>query len=93
MANARNGNSHYVDATGVLETSNCKVAAVTIWASAANAILILTDNAASPVNKVKLGLATAGDTQHYNFTDSPITFPAGLKVGTLTNAIVTIIYA
>jgi hypothetical protein len=91
MANARSGNSHYVDSTGTLSSDACKIAGVIVTATAANAILALQD-AAGSVNKTNLRVATSGDTVFFNFAASPIFCPNGLKASTVTNAIVTIIY-
>ncbi len=93
MANVRTGNTHYVDATGVLEAEGCRVAQFLVTATAASAVVVITDNAASPKNKLNLKLATDGETKQFDFSDSPLSFPAGLRVGTLTNAILMVVYS
>ena len=91
MANAKSGNSVYIDSTGSLETDSTVVVGVILTATAANAVLALT-NSAGTVNKLNLRVPTSGDTVHFDFAQSPIHFPAGIAVGTLTNAIATLIY-
>ena len=92
MANVRNANTHYVDATGTLTTDNVKVAGFVLTATAANAVAAITDAHASPKNKLNLRLAASGDSKHFDFSHAPIQFPAGVAVPTLTNAILTVIY-
>ena len=91
MANARSGNSHYVDSTGTLSSDSCKIAGVIVTATAASAILALQD-AAGSVNKANLRVATSGETKHFDFSQTPIFCPNGLKASTVTNAIVVVIY-
>lgn len=92
MANVRNGNSVYIDSTGTVDASGVRVVGIVLTSTAANAVLVLTDNAGSPVNKCDLRVATSGESQFFDFSISPLWFPSGLKVGTLTNAKAMIVY-
>ncbi len=92
MANVRSGNSHYVDSTGTLEADDCQIAGVLLTSTAANAVVVLQTNHGTPKNKLTLKLAADGSTQFFDFSQAPVAFPGGLKVGTLTNSIVTVIY-
>jgi hypothetical protein len=92
MANARFGNTHYVDASGVLTSNlNQKVAGVIVTATAASAILALADSGGTD-NQLNLRVATSGETVHFDFSAAPIVFPNGIKAVTVTNAICTLIY-
>jgi hypothetical protein len=91
MANARSGNTHSIDATGVLSSDPCKIAMVLVTATAATAILELRDAAGSVV-KLNLRAATSGDTAVFDFALNPIFCPNGLKVQTLTNCIAFVVY-
>ncbi len=91
MANVRSGNSHYVDATGVLASGNVKVIGVVVTATNTNAVVAIADSAGTTA-KLNLRVATSGTTEFFNFADTPILFPNGVNVTTLTNAIVTVIY-
>lgn len=92
MANVRNGNTVYVDATGAITDSGAKVAGVVLTATAANAVLVLQDSSGSPVNKVDLRVATSGSSQFFDFSVTPLWFPNGIEIGTLTNAKAMIVY-
>lgn len=91
MANVRSGNSHYVDATGVLATGSTRVVGVIVTATAASAIVAIGDSAGTTA-KLNLRVATSGASQFFDFSTSPILFPNGVNVTTLTNAIATVIY-
>jgi hypothetical protein len=94
MANVSAGNSSYVDATGVLKSDKgTKVAYVVLTATAANAVLVLQDNAGTPVNKCNFKVATDGSSQTFDFSSNPIVFPNGVKASTVTNAIALVVYA
>lgn len=90
MANARNGNTWYVDATGELSTdANVLVTHIIIYATAANAILELADTtniAGAYTSKFYAGVATSGDSKHFPFEAKSLLFPKGIRVKTLTNA-------
>lgn len=90
MANARIGNSIYIDSTGTVTGStekNVLVSYVIVTATAASAILKLEDPSIT-VNNIKLDLrvATSGATQVFDFSTTPVVFPNGVAVDTITNA-------
>jgi hypothetical protein len=91
MANAQNANTFYIDATGALNTRRTSVYYVVVTATAANAILELVTSG-NDTKKANLRVATSGDSAVFDFTSKPILFPDGVKVGTLTNAVATLIY-
>lgn len=92
MANVRSGNSHYVDSTGALTTETpTKLAGVVLIATAANAVLVLRDYDGT-VTKLELRLATSGDSQHFDFSNTPVFFPNGINATTVTNARAILIY-
>jgi hypothetical protein len=91
MANTRNGNTWYVDATGTLGTEkNVLVPYIFLTATGANARIVLSDQATGSV-KVDLRLPTAGDTQLFRVEANPILFPNAIEVTTLTNAVATVL--
>lgn len=91
MANVRSGNTHWVDALGVLTSDSVKVAGITVTATAANAQVGLADSAGT-TSKIELRVATSGETKHFDFSASPLIFPTGMKVTALANANATVIY-
>jgi hypothetical protein len=98
MANTRSNNVWYVDTahssaaddlpTGVVLT------AIVVTATAANGRIVLSDpNTAA----IKLDLrvsaesaSTSGDSRLFDFSNSPIVFPNGIRVSTLTTCVATI---
>jgi hypothetical protein len=90
VANVRTGNTHYVDSTGNLGTDPEIVLGFLLTATSANAIANIQDTGSN--NKINLRVATSGDTKLFDLSQSPLTFPKGVKVSTLTNAILTVIY-
>lgn len=91
MANVRQGNTHYVDSTGTLDADPVKVLGIIVTATSANAVVVFQGDTGS-ANRLDLRVATSGATQDFDFSARPISFPKGIKVSTLTNAIVTVIY-
>jgi hypothetical protein len=92
MANATNGNTIYIDTTGDVTTKkNVRVPYVTVSASSANAVLLLSDP--DGTNKIDLRVAAAGETQLFDFSEQPLLFPNGIKAETVTNAIATVVYS
>jgi hypothetical protein len=92
MANTRNANTFYIDtqysvAADELAVKNLKVSDVIITATAANGRIVLTDSSGG--TKVDLRVVTSGETQHFEFHESPLLFPNSIRPTTLSNAIVT----
>lgn len=90
MANVRNGNTFYVDSTGDLNTTATKASYIVVTATSANAVVILQD-AVSNSNKIRLAVATSGDSETFDFSLRPLYFPGGIAVSTLTNAVACIV--
>ena len=91
MANIRNGNTWYVDATGSLgDDRDVLVAYITVTATASFGRVVLADQVTGSL-KMDLRVATNGDTQLFDFSSKPIRFPNSISVATLTNAIVTLV--
>lgn len=94
MANTRSGNIWYVDTAHSSGTDDlavgCAVTAVVLTATSANAIIVLQDRVTSD-KKLDLRVATSGSTVVFPFADFPVSFPNGIKVSTLTNAVATLI--
>ena len=89
MANIRNANTYYMDTTTAsLTISNIKVLGVLVTATSANAILNLQDVTTSD-NKMNLRVATSGDSKYFDFADSPVVFPTGIKPSVVTNCVAT----
>lgn len=92
MANIRSGNTVYIDATGAISIEkNLNVVAVIVTATAASGRIVIQDNASSPQNKMDLRVATSGQSQLFSLVGSEVSFTNGLRIGTLTNAVATII--
>lgn len=91
MANTRRGPLHYIDSTGILSSEqNTKIAQVFITCTSAGAILVLSDLDGTPL--LDLRLTTANTSQQMDLSATPLVFSKGLRVTTLTNAIVTLVY-
>lgn len=92
---ARIGNSIYVDQTGTVTGSterNSHVVYVVVTATAASGVLKLSDTVlTTSAIKVDLRVATSGASQVFDFSRSPMVFPNGINVSTLTNAVATIV--
>ena len=91
MANAFNANTFYIDTTGTLAATDAHlIHYVIVTATSANAVLVLQDVATS-TNKLNLRVATSGESKQFDFALFPLRFEGGVKVTTLTNALVTLI--
>lgn len=90
MANVRNGNTIYVDATGDLTTTGTRVYYIVVSNTGANSVLTLQDSGAD-VNKI----AVRGNSSHgvdiLDFSARPLYFPGGVSVSTLTNCVATLV--
>jgi hypothetical protein len=100
MANIRKGNVYYIDTAASqvnFEQQGVKLIGVVLnrGTAASNPTLIIADyHASSPPTVLKLQLATGVDTQHFDFSTSPISLPNGISVpasGLTTNANATLI--
>jgi hypothetical protein len=90
MANVRNGNTVYVDATGDLTTTATRVYYIIMSATGNGAVIVLQDSAAN-VNKMRLSHPNDKETHVFDFTARPLYFPGGVAVSTLTNCNATIV--
>lgn len=91
MANTRNGNTWYVDATGNLGSEkNVIVPYIYITATAANGRVVLSDQVTTAL-KADLRVEVSGHTEIFRMAENPMRFPNGINITTLTNAIVTIV--
>lgn len=87
MANVRNGNTIYLDSTGAATTANeinVKVAYIIFTPDAANDVLELKDDDTSGDLKFYIRGATAKDSMMFDFSYSPLLFPNGIYVSTIT---------
>jgi hypothetical protein len=96
LANTRNGNTWYVDtqhsaSSDSLAVKGIRVLGVVVTATAANGRIVLSDEQGTPPTKLDLRVATSGDSKHFDFCESPVAFPNGIRPVTLTNAVVTVI--
>ena len=92
MANTRRGNTHYIDTgSSNLDTNlNIRVAYLIVTATAASAVVTLQD-VSGPTTLIDARVATSGDSKIFDFSRNPMVFPGGLRIGTLTNAVATVI--
>lgn len=90
MANVVNGNTLSVDSTGDVTSKATKVYYVTVTATSANCILVLSDIGAS-AKKIELRVAASGTTQLFDFSYNPIFFPNGVEATTVTNGVATLV--
>lgn len=95
MANARSGNTWYIDTTGALSaaTSNKKtiVKYIILTPTAASGQIILRNDTSTPTNMLDLRAATSGESKIVDMSEAPMVFSEGINVGTLSNAIATLV--
>ncbi len=92
MSIARNGNTVYVDTTGATGCpAGTKLAYVTFTPDAANDQLVLKDGSTSGTIKFSAKGAVAKDTVVFDFSFSPIFFPNGIYVATLSSSGVAVL--
>ncbi len=92
MAIDRNGNTVYVSSTGATGCPDgTKVAYITFTPDASGDQLVLKDGDTSGVIKFSAKGATAKDTVLFDFSYSPLFFPNGIYVATLTASAVAVI--
>lgn len=87
MANVRNANTYYADTTGSITSKNIAVYGVVITPIGGTADIILQDVTTS-ANKMRLEVAD-GTSEFFNFAVTPIIFPNGFSISTLTNCVAT----
>lgn len=84
MANTRNGNTWHVDSAGTLTTDkNVKVSHILFTSSGAGDSIVITD-ASGGNDKITLKQATANDTKQFEFEQSPLVFPNGIHITSLS---------
>ena len=96
MANIKNGNTWYIDATTSSTSDdlvgNVQITGVILSATAANGRIVLSDSSNAAHTKLDLRVATSGASQQFFFDVAPVSFPNGVRVSTLSNAVATLIY-
>ena len=90
MANIRNANTFFVDSTGTLTGANFRVEGIIYTSTDATNSVIIKDISTGAV-KFTISAPSAGETVQLRLGDSPVTFPNGVDIDTLTNATLTII--
>ena len=94
MANVRSANSWFVDSTTSSSaddlTSPVVLTAVYLTATSANSVLVLSDPTTG-ATRINLREPTAGTTRHFRMDAAPLSFPNGIRVSTLTNAVATLV--
>lgn len=84
MANVRNSNTIYIDATGTIAaTANAKVTQVIFTSSASGDTMTLRDGS-SGSNKITVRNNLATDTKQLDFSQGPIVFPNGIHIQVLS---------
>lgn len=92
MANATSGNVIYVDTTGDLTSdTNKRIAYIALTATGANGRVVVREVDNSNPIKLDLRVVTSGATQIFDFSRKPIVFTTGINIGTLSNAVCSII--
>jgi hypothetical protein len=85
LSNVRNSNSIYLDTTGSLNTDPIKIAYIIFTPDSANDQLILKSFDNSGNIKFNVRGATAKDSMTFDFSASPLHFPQGIYVSTLSS--------
>lgn len=94
MANARNGNTYYIDTqfatTEELAVRNLKLVYVVLTVTGAGGRVVLSDS--SLATKLDLRIATDEQSEMFDFSENPIVFSTSIRPTTLTTAIVTCVF-
>ena len=87
MANVVNGNTMKMDTIGdVLIRKNILITSITVVATANAAIFELQDSDGSTfVDKIRIDVDVANKTEPLDLVNSPMVFPNGVRVKTVTN--------
>jgi hypothetical protein len=93
VANIRNGNTVYVDATGTaVDEKNVRVVGIFITGAGGAATLVLGDNDSGASNPTKLDVrCPSGESNYLDFSSNPLIFPNGIQVKTLTTCVATLL--
>ncbi len=91
MANTSSGNCIYVDATGDVATETTYLVGLLLTPTAASAVLVLKDKTNAGNTKMDFRAATSGESKTWDLSRTPIRFAEGINIGTLTNAVATLI--
>lgn len=94
MANTLSGNCWYVDTAYASATddlaANVQIDYVVVTATSASALITLKDPRTG-ATFITLNVPGNGSTQVFDFTGRPIVCRNGIRIGTLTNAVASII--
>lgn len=93
--NQLNGTSFYIDTAHSTDDDdyikkNALVAWIVVTTTGVNGRVVLGDVGSNGPSKLDLRVPEANKSQLFPFRDNPLVFPNGIKVLTLTNAIVTV---
>jgi hypothetical protein len=96
MANVLSGNTFYIDSqhaapSDALDRKQVIVTHIIVTSTASSGRIVLVDNNNSADIKLDLRLKDGGESKHFDFEESPVLFPNGIKVPVLANAIATLI--
>ena len=92
MANATQGNIHFIDTSANdLETNGILVHSATLTATATNGTVILLASSGGG-ELISFTSAAATDTKHFDFTQKPLVLPKGLHA-TATNAKLSLVFS
>lgn len=94
MANARRGNLHYIDSTGVLTVKiEDKIAGIILTSTTNNASITFQTDADDDQTILTLKEPTSGLSQYFDFTAAPLMVGLkGLQVSAISNCVCTLIY-
>lgn len=96
MANVLNGNTWYADTVHSNDSDDLvrkQVLAVyvIVTTTGVNARVVLGDSGNNPAPKLDLRVAANGTSQIFRFEAKPVLFPGGIRVLTLTNAVISVV--
>lgn len=97
MANASAGNLYFFDtASASLDVKNVRIVSILVHCTHATnaAVITLGDNnsGTSYPTLIDFEVPAANDFELLKFDDNPLVFPNGLRVKTLTNCTITVVY-
>jgi hypothetical protein len=93
MANVLNGNTWFADTVHSndaddLVRKQTLVTYIIVTTTGANARIVLGDSSGNTATKLDLRVSESGVSKLFRFDGNPVLFPNGIRVLTLTNAVV-----
>jgi hypothetical protein len=91
VANARTGNTWYIDTAGTVVSTTGKNLSVTHAFYTSGSTLVFVDISDGSVRKMIMAIPTDNTTQFFDFSANPIVFKTSINVTAITNGILMLV--